>query len=171
MAEFLENLWGSIFTPGPTPTLLIATNVTFACLQVTLFALLVATYSIHFVILSTLCGGLWVSINWFAKELQVAQAQAETEKEKQKQSQPGDKAADQKAAGGDAGTETDTETEVEGGLKDRRSLRVKKQRSATPVDSKATARESAEGLMKRSVKDLSGETSTDSEWEKVEGDR
>ena len=69
MADFLPNLWESVFTSGPTPTLLIATNVTFACLQLVLALLLFATYSIHFVILSTICGGLWWSISWFASEV------------------------------------------------------------------------------------------------------
>ncbi|KAH9909164.1 ER protein Pkr1-domain-containing protein [Xylariomycetidae sp. FL2044] len=80
MASFFQDLWESIFTPGPTPTLLIATNVSFACLQVVLLALLIATYSIHFVILSFLCGGLWWAINWFAAELQAAQAKEAKEK-------------------------------------------------------------------------------------------
>ncbi|KAG7292097.1 hypothetical protein NEMBOFW57_002130 [Staphylotrichum longicolle] len=63
MASFFEDLWQSIFTPGPTPTLLVATNATFAALQVVLAVLLYATFSVHFLILSALCGGLWV--NWF----------------------------------------------------------------------------------------------------------
>ncbi|KAH7034986.1 ER protein Pkr1-domain-containing protein [Microdochium trichocladiopsis] len=80
MASFFEQLWESIFTPGPTPTLLLATNATFACLQVVLFVLLIATSSIHFIILSFLCGGLWWSINWFATELKAAQLKEEQEK-------------------------------------------------------------------------------------------
>jgi hypothetical protein len=47
MADFAEKLWESIFTAGPTPTLLVATNASFAALQVLLFAMLLATYSIH----------------------------------------------------------------------------------------------------------------------------
>ncbi|KAK8049470.1 hypothetical protein PG994_011200 [Apiospora phragmitis] len=74
MASFIEELWGSIFTPGTTPTLLIATNATFAALQLVLFGLLVGTHSIHFVVLSVICGGLWWSINWFAVELKKEQA-------------------------------------------------------------------------------------------------
>lgn len=70
MSQFFQDLWESIFTPGPTPSLLIATNVTFAALQFVLAALLLATYSIHFIILSFLCAGLWWAINWFARELQ-----------------------------------------------------------------------------------------------------
>ena len=80
MATFFQNLWESIFTPGPTPTLLVATNVTFATLQVLLAALLLATYSVHFFVLSVLCGGLWAAINWFARELKQHQAQEEEKK-------------------------------------------------------------------------------------------
>ncbi|KAK5173008.1 SMK killer toxin resistance protein [Saxophila tyrrhenica] len=67
----------SILTPGPTPPLLLATNITFAALQLLLFVLLIATYSYHFAILSVLCGGLWWSINWFATELRAAQVKEE----------------------------------------------------------------------------------------------
>ncbi|CAJ2502007.1 Uu.00g048600.m01.CDS01 [Anthostomella pinea] len=73
MAGFAERIWESIFTPGPTPSLLIATNVTFASLQIVLFVLLLATYSVHFVVLSFLSAGLWWAINWFAAELKAAQ--------------------------------------------------------------------------------------------------
>ncbi|TLS28902.1 hypothetical protein PpBr36_00367 [Pyricularia pennisetigena] len=83
MAEFIKDLWESIFTPGPTPSLLIATNVSFAALQVVLFALLVATYSVHFVVLSGLCGGLWWAINWFAREVKEAQRLEQLEKQRQ----------------------------------------------------------------------------------------
>lgn len=83
MSEFFKDLFESIFTPGPTPSLLIATNVSFAALQIVLFALLVATYSIHFVILSGLCGGLWWAINWFAHEVKEAQRLEQLEKERQ----------------------------------------------------------------------------------------
>ncbi len=68
MAGFVEQLWESIFTPGPTPSLLLATNVTFASLQLVLLALLIATYSVHFVVLSLISGGLWWAINWFATD-------------------------------------------------------------------------------------------------------
>ncbi|KAI0396099.1 ER protein Pkr1-domain-containing protein [Xylariaceae sp. FL0594] len=79
MADFVQQLWESIFTPGPTPTLLIATNATFAALQVLLFTLLIATYSVHFLALSILSGGLWWAINWFAAELSAAKAREEAE--------------------------------------------------------------------------------------------
>ncbi|KAJ9156877.1 Pkr1-domain-containing protein [Coniochaeta hoffmannii] len=100
MATFVQDLWESIFTPGPTPTLLIATNVTFAALQVVLAVLLVATWSIHFVILSCLSGGLWWAINWFARELKIHQQQEE-EKARRAKETPIAKS-------------DDSETEVEG---------------------------------------------------------
>ncbi|SPO00933.1 related to PKR1 protein [Cephalotrichum gorgonifer] len=73
MASFITEVFESIFTPGPTPTLLKATNATFGALQVLLFLLLIATHSLHFVVLSFLCGGLWWAINWFSAELMLAQ--------------------------------------------------------------------------------------------------
>lgn len=171
MADFLANLWSSIFTPGPTPTLLIATNATFFLLQTVLFALLVATYSIHFVILSLLCAGLWVSINWFASELQKAQAQAEADKAKEQKR--AERAEGEKTEGdearlaeeGDDEAGTGTETEVEGGAKARRSMRTKQQ----TVEGTATGREAEAATRRRGGE--AGESSTDSEWEKVEGDR
>jgi len=80
MTTFLENLWTSIFTPGPTSTLLLATNVSFGALQIVLLALLIATYSIHFLVLSVLSAGLWWSINWFAVEVSAVRAKEEEEK-------------------------------------------------------------------------------------------
>ena len=85
MADFMTNLFNSIFTPGPTPTLLVATNVSFAALQLILFLLLVSTYSIHFLVLSFLSAGLWGSINWFVAELKL-----EAEKERARKEKEGD---------------------------------------------------------------------------------
>lgn len=73
MAEFIQSLWESVFTPGPTPPLVLATNASFAALQAVLFALLLATHSVHFVVLSLLCGALWWSINWFVAELRASE--------------------------------------------------------------------------------------------------
>lgn len=110
--KFFEDLWESIFTPGPTPTLLIATNASFAALQLLFLALFVATYSIHFVILSFLTGGLWYGINWFAKEIRIAQ-KAEEEAKRIRAERRGS----QKDAAGDgdqADIDTGDETEVDG---------------------------------------------------------
>jgi hypothetical protein len=116
MASFFENLWESIFTPGPTPTLLVATNASFAALQLLFFALLVATYSIHFVILSALTAGLWWAINWFAGELRAAQAKEEEAKRIREARREKDKGKGKGGAGGDgmdSGDDTEVDTEVE----------------------------------------------------------
>ncbi|KAI4655712.1 hypothetical protein J4E93_000427 [Alternaria ventricosa] len=116
MAAFFEQLWESIFIAGPTPTLLIATNASFAALQVLLFVMLIATYSIHFVILSLLCGGLWWSINWFATELKAAQAKEEEAKRIREARRGGKEkggAAGDDGDGMDTGDDTEVDTEVE----------------------------------------------------------
>jgi hypothetical protein len=114
MAAFFEQLWESIFTPGPTPTLLIATNASFAALQVLLFVMLLATYSIHFVILSLLCGGLWWSINWFAAEIRAAQAKEEEAKRIREARRGGkEKGDDGDGEAMDTGDDTEVDTEME----------------------------------------------------------
>lgn len=115
MASFFENLWESIFTPGPTPTLLVATNASFAALQVLLFAMLVATYSIHFFILSFLCGGLWWAINWFAAEIRAAQAKEEEAKRIREARRKSGKDMDARddGEGMDTGDDTEVDNELE----------------------------------------------------------
>ncbi|RAK97451.1 V-type ATPase assembly factor PKR1 [Aspergillus ibericus CBS 121593] len=169
MGSFMEDLWSSIFTPGPTPTLLIATNVTFAALQALLFALLVATYSIHFVVLSVLSGALWWSINWFAQELR--RVQAEEVEKKQLSEEPAESQSldgNRKTPGALDSAESDTETES---LPERKGAAVT---AAAPRSIAASATlqppEEHGGVRKRlSVSgDSSGYQSTDSEWEKVD---
>lgn len=193
MADFLSNLWESVFQAGPTPTLLIATNVTFAALQATLFALLIATYSIHFIILSILSGGLWYAINWFAHELAAAQAAEEKADKLRKEKRRGTEA--DTAGGGEIADDEGEETEVEGdyaGLRESKSSlggssqgfenvedvqdeRVR-QEIVRAVQSSSAVGSGGQGARQRAGKgaegrDLSGEISTDSEWEKVEDGR
>jgi len=114
MASFFEQLWESIFTPGPTPTLLVATNASFAALQLLLFVMLLATKSIHFIILSLLCGGLWWSINWFAVEIRAAQAKEEEAKRIREARRGGkEKGDDADGEAMDTGDDTEVDTEVE----------------------------------------------------------
>lgn len=124
MANFVESLWESIFTPGPTPPLLLATNATFAALQAVLFALLLATYSVHFVILSALCGALWWAINWFVVELRNSEEfnRVREKTPKPEHSAGGPRIAE--ASGAEAGDEDggDTETEGEDNVASRASL-------------------------------------------------
>ncbi|MCJ1402345.1 SMK killer toxin resistance protein [Xylographa trunciseda] len=151
MATFLTDLFQSIFTPGPTPSLLIATNVAFAALQSVLLALLIATYSIHFIILSVLSAGLWWAINWFAAELKANKAKEEAEAQRDEKKERDSRSVD------DSGTETEDAVEAVkttsqsgspgGGLK------------PMPMEDMLRKR--------RSLGEVSG---TDSEWDKVENE-
>lgn len=151
MAAFITDLWESIFVPGPTPTILKATNATFAALQVVLFGLLVATTSLHFVVLSFLCAGLWWSINWFAAEVAIAQKKQEQEREREER----DKAAKKDKDG--AGDDSDTEVETTA-REDRRGL--KKRGESGVAEGKKNLEVSSGGETQSSV-------STEDEWEKV----
>lgn len=159
MASFLEELWNSVFTAGPNPTLLVATNATFGALQCVLLILLLATHSVHFIVLSFLSAGLWYSINWFAREMQAEQARSQREQDvrkKEKSAEPG----------------SDTETEA-----------APIPRKILPSQAKVDGRDSSALLhprppeveelrRRRSVGEAEGYVSTDSEWEKVsEGEK
>lgn len=197
MANFMEDLWASVFSAGPTPTLLIATNATFAALQMVLAALFIATYSIHFAILSVLCVGLWFSINWFANGLRQAQTKEEEAERLRKQRKTTTKAdKDWKAKGevGDSADDEGEDTETEGvGMRESASSAVSERaaeggqlRDGASGDVKArfegsgattglqVGGPSVAGRQRRADEgDRSGEvsSSTDSEWEKVDGDR
>lgn len=143
MAAFITNLWESVFTPGPTPTLIVATNVSFACLQLVLLSLLIATYSIHFVVLSFLSASLWAAINWFVKELAIAQARADAEAKRRAET---------------SSAEEDSETEPETVIQ--------------PVDKSGSKEveivEKAKELkVRREVSGSKSEISTEDEWERV----
>lgn len=151
MSAFLTDLWESIFTPGPTRSILVATNASFAALQIILFALLLATYSVHFVVLSILCAGLWWSINWFAKEVLVAQEQQARE-QREREAKGG--------GGGASKHETeDSDTEVEGS------------KDASPAKPKTAAgaevQEVIGELKQRGAGGTQSSVSTEDEWEKV----
>ncbi|KAL9013379.1 MAG: hypothetical protein Q9173_001927 [Seirophora scorigena] len=155
MASFLTDLFTSIFTPGPTQSLLVATNVSFAALQVVLLILLVLTYSVHFIVLSVLCAGLWWSINWFAAELEIAR-----QKEKEEESRRLDEAQRQHLLSSDDGSGTETE-----GCDDRAQVE-----NLRPDVHTAPPLENAEARLRkrRSPGSSTGDLSTDSEWDKVE---
>ncbi|KAJ5934789.1 ER membrane protein (Pkr1) [Penicillium verhagenii] len=159
MASFVEELWSSVFTPGPTPTLLIATNASFAALQLVFFALLLATYSIHFVVLSFLSAGLWYSINWFAREVSAVQRAQEAEKKAQAEAET--TGSERKK---DSVDSADSETETE-------SLAGQKPTAVTTGSAVSARLQPTEEDPKKRISaggDSSGYGSTDSEWEKVE---
>ena len=161
MSNFMVSLWESIFTPGPTPTLLIATNASFGALQLLLLVLLIATSSLHFVVLSLLCAGLWYSINWFAREVQIAKEEEEAKKaaglSKKSDDLPGSPAEKEEVS--DAETEVQ---ELEQEEKDVRRMPPPPPRGSSlkPLPAE-TLRETL------SVGDSLGYVSTDSEWDKV----
>lgn len=142
-AEFFVSLWESIFTPGPTPVLLVATNATFAALQLVFFSLLIATYSLHFVVLSFLCGGLWWAINWFAAEVNKLKEEEEARKKAEG------------ATGGD-GSDTDVETIV-----DEDGAPGSKEVEVLEVKGELKSRSHSTGGGSKS------EASTEDEWERV----
>ena len=172
MASFLEELWTSIFTPGPTPTLLVATNATFAALQLLLLVLLIATYSLHFLALSCICGGLWYSINWFASEIARDQRlqRAKEKKKKEKSPEPDNASDTETEASPDAPDAPVVATMTSSEMGQSQKLERLKDTSSTRLEPKMT--ESIEALRRRrSLGESSGYISTDSEWEKVsEGD-
>ncbi|KAM5451579.1 hypothetical protein MaudCBS49596_003851 [Microsporum audouinii] len=194
MAAFFQELFSSIFTPGATPTLLLATNATFAALQVVFFALLVATYSVHFLILSCISGALWYSINWFAEEVKTEserQRKLTESKEKnnntgsstdlsslrEKEASPVARLAGATSDSAESGTETES---IRAG-----HVGTPKISSASPLSGGGTVRRpmpSASGAqvtltpesstdeltLRKPSGDSSGYISTDSEWEKVD---
>jgi len=179
----MTDLWSSVFTPGATPTLLLATNVTFGALQLLLFALLIATYSIHFVILSLLCGGLWWSINWFAMELQAAQQKEEEAKRIRKVQSPrkGDESTQRDTVGGSLGNQgNDSETKTSGTVEPLKFVPIgedKELENKIKDDLRKSGQANmASGMSRGSASEArqrmtASEVSTDSEWEKVEGER
>ncbi|KAI9781185.1 MAG: hypothetical protein M1839_006293 [Geoglossum umbratile] len=156
MSSFLTDLFNSIFTPGPTHTLLVATNASFACLQLLLAVLFIATYSIHFIILSGLCGGLWWAINWFVAELAAAK-QKEEEAERLRNVRKGKERQISPAEG----SETEGETVARAGREGAREAAKAVSKELEPL-----AVPPAETIRKR--RSLAGEMSTEDEWEKVE---
>jgi len=170
MASFLEELWGSIFTPGPTPTLLVATNAAFAALQLLLLILLIATYSIHFVVLSLLCGGLWYSINWFATELAKAQQgiTAEEKKERKEKSPEPENASDTETEGPPPTEPDEASTAQTTSSAPLQSQKHERSKQTTSNLLPPGMTDSTEALRRRrSLGESSGYVSTDSEWEKV----
>lgn len=151
MASFLVELFESIFTPGPNRTLIVATNATFGALQLLLGILLLATRSVHFVVLSILCAGLWWSINWFAQELEAAKTSSPPSEGPA--AAKGGSPAGQNSSGED--TETERETPSASWISDR-------------AEADRLAPDAADTLRRRrSLGDGAGEVSTEDEWEKV----
>ena len=176
MSAFLTNLWTSIFTPGPTPTLVHATNISFLALQVILLSLLLATWSIHFIILSFLCAGLWGGVNWFVRELEEANKREKDKKaewDRKREGGGGGSEGDDEEDGSGSGTETeDAAASLGVSGNDAERMKVKEENATGQATSVGGLRSDAEADVRkrRSIGEGSsaGELSTDSEWDKVE---
>lgn len=80
--SFFVELWNSIFTPGTTPQLVIATHASFIALFITLGWLIFVTKgNIHFIALLVIAVLLWISIIWFINELKNVNLQDNTQLE------------------------------------------------------------------------------------------
>lgn len=168
MADFFTRLWESVFVPGPTPTLLIATNASFAALELVLLVLLAATYSVHFLVLSILSGALWWAINWFAAELlEVQRAEQEAEKQLEARMPRG-------VPPPETSTRRDSSTEEEGvatAVDESQDLKRRKPvikdrpvpKDVTPAVEKLQPSRASIG---EGLSEMSG---TEDEWEKVSG--
>ena len=159
MATFFTDLISSIFTPGPTPSIIIATNASFAALQLVLLVLFVLTFSIHFVVLSFLCAGLWWAINWFVTELEAVKREERGAKQRRDMDQG---QGYDKKGGEDSGTETeggDTKSDegVLGSLSESKTARLLR-----PEDAQSALRK-----RRSSGGASSGDLSTDSDWDKL----
>lgn len=159
MATFFTDLISSIFTPGPTPSIIIATNASFAALQAVLLVLLFLTYSVHFIVLSFLCAGLWWAINWFVTELKAANQKEKDAKQSREV---------KKGQGYDGRGVDDSGTETEGG-----GTQSEGRVSDTMSSSKAEGLlrpEDAQGALRKRMSSgeaSSGDLSTDSDWDKI----
>ncbi|KAG6306735.1 hypothetical protein E4U45_006511 [Claviceps purpurea] len=151
MSTFITSLWDSIFTPGPTAPLLYATNLSFAALQLVLLGLLFATKSIHCVVLSGLCAGLWGAINWFAGEVKIVQERQRREEmlrgEREEETRKG-------RGDGDGGRSDAEETEVE---------------NLTGREGEGEGGQMGSELRRREAGLSQSSASTEDEWEKVSG--
>jgi hypothetical protein len=135
-----------------------------------LLLLLAATYSIHFAILSVICGGLWWSINWFAAEVAAVRAEEEAKAKREKEQEERDGKV---GGGGESADDEGESTEVEegNGLEaSRASLSLSGFEEGIVSSGREEEGAAATAARQRNVKtpDLSG---TDSEWEKVEDGR
>lgn len=193
MASFLASLFNSIFTPGPTPVLLLATNISFGGLQLVLALLLIFTRSVHFVVLSLLSGGLWWAINWFAAEIRAVEEverEAKAIRERDEKRKGEDKSEgvthigkkEEEEEGGEEGTDPTDEDPLEerdpetrrrdetGMLASRGGIGIPTgggSEMASSTSELDLAR-GTEGVRKRRITgDAPGDLSTDSEWDKV----
>lgn len=124
-----------------------------------LLVLLFLTYSVHFVVLSFLCAGLWWAVNWFVTELEA------TNQKDRDAKQSGEI---RKGQGSDGREVDDSGTETEGGgTQSEGAVLGTMSRSKTEA---LLRPEDAQGALRKRLsfgEASSGDLSTDSDWDKV----
>ena len=84
MASFITALWESVFQPGTSPQLILATHLSFVALLITLAWLIFVTHgNIHFIMLFIIAALLWITVIWFIQELKSAELLSNQELEKE----------------------------------------------------------------------------------------
>jgi len=170
MSAFFEDLFQSIFIPGATPTLVVAANASFGALQVVLLGLLVATYSIHFLILSVLCGGLWFSINWFVRELQASKEEELASEKKSGGGKEGRERDGLRQGADDSGTETEADV-LSTSSRNQKGVQANLDKDVQSMASSASSLKPESGDKQARHRKSSGNFSgTDSEWDKMESE-
>lgn len=82
MSGFIVGLWESVFQPGTSPQLILATHLSFIALLTTLSWLIYVTKgNIHFIMLFIIALLLWITIIWFISELETAKLMSNEELE------------------------------------------------------------------------------------------
>ncbi|KAL3232530.1 V-type ATPase assembly factor PKR1 [Nakaseomyces bracarensis] len=79
--SFFVSLWQSIFEPGTSPQLIIATHVSFTALLLSLIWLIYSTGIIHFYVLFVIATFLWITVIWFINELKQVKLKSNDELE------------------------------------------------------------------------------------------
>jgi hypothetical protein len=87
MASIATSLWDSIFTPGPTPILIKAMNLSFFALFALLIPLIFVTKNIHVFFLTILAIGLWIGMQWCSRKISQSNSRFLIELEKAKTEQ------------------------------------------------------------------------------------
>lgn len=79
--SFFVSLWQSIFEPGTSPQLVVATHISFTALLLSLVWLIYSTGIIHFYVLFAIAALLWLTVIWFIQELKQVQLKSNNELE------------------------------------------------------------------------------------------
>ena len=81
MAHFFVALWESVFQPGTSPQLIIATHISFLLLLTVLGSQIYLTNNVHYYALFTIATLLWITVTWFVSELNQVKLQDNKELE------------------------------------------------------------------------------------------